>query len=32
MVVANTPEQSAVRMKRTLDSYTKAMQAGFKFN
>ena len=31
MVVANTPEQSAARLKRTLDSYTKVMKAGFKF-
>jgi tripartite-type tricarboxylate transporter receptor subunit TctC len=32
MVVANTPQGSAARLKRTLDSYTKVMQAGFKFN
>jgi len=31
MVVANTPQQSAARLKRTLDSYTKVMKAGFKF-
>ena len=31
MVVANTPQQSAARLKATLDSYSKAMKAGFKF-
>jgi tripartite-type tricarboxylate transporter receptor subunit TctC len=31
MVVANTPQQSAARLKGTLDSYSKAMKAGFTF-
>jgi tripartite-type tricarboxylate transporter receptor subunit TctC len=32
MIVANTPQQSAARLKRTLDSYGNAMKAGFKFS
>lgn len=32
MVVANTPQQSAARLKRTLDSYSNVMKAGFKFS
>jgi tripartite-type tricarboxylate transporter receptor subunit TctC len=32
MIVASTPQQSAARLKRTLDSYASAMKAGFKFS
>jgi tripartite-type tricarboxylate transporter receptor subunit TctC len=32
LIVAGTPQQSAARLKRTLDSYRAAMKAGFKFS